>query len=443
MLAEIGNDIRIMQPNQSVRLYCQEKLTIDNPDYLNAKKMGRYLGNIEKKMKLYVVDGSTYVLPFGCLADIWHLLAGSPYKLNFHPFWGNSLQGNINLYDYQRRAVEALKRGKNGILEAPCGSGKTQMGLALIKELGGRALWLTHTRKLLEQSRERCEAYFKGDFGEITEGSVCMGKDITFATVQTMRNVDPEIYRNAFDIIVVDECHHCVGSPTRVMQFYKVLSNCNCRYKFGLSATLNRSDNLICSVFAIIGNVLHTISQSEVGDKIIKAEYVPVHIKLDYGYDYLDEDGTLNFISLINLLSNDTSRNKLIVDKIYEVYLVGKKQLVLCHRVSQVEELSKMVSKFCKVNCITGKVNQKKRDYDGDVIIATYSLAKEGLDIPTLDVLHLATPQKNRSTTEQAIGRIERNVEGKQKPICYDYIDDTIPYCVSCFKKRKSIIKNS
>ena len=119
----------------------------------------------------------------------------------------------------------------------------------------------------------------------------------------------------------------------------------------------------------------------------------------------------------------------------------GKKQIILCHRVKQVEELSRLVGRFCKVNCVTGKVSQKKREYDADVIIATYSLAKEGLDIPELNVLHLATPQKNASTTEQSVGRIERNISGKQTPICYDYVDTTIDYCLGCYKRRKSILK--
>ena len=444
MFLKISNDIKIQSPNDDVIKYCKDKLTIDNPDFITAEKVGRYTGNIERKIKLYVKNGDILILPFGCLNDIWKLRQGCQYTLEFHPFLGNKMIGSINLYDYQQRALESLKSGKNGILEAPCGSGKTQIGLQLIKSIGGRALWLTHTRKLLEQSKARCELYFKGDFGTITEGHVEFGKDITFATVQTMSKIDTSLYKDAFDIIVVDECHHCVGSPTKVMQFYKILTNCNARYKYGLSATLSRADNMLCSLYSIIGNVLHTINKSEVGDKIIKAEHSPVMIPLNYNMmDYLDVDGTINYNNLINTLSFDKMRNEIIVANVFQEYLKGKKQIILCHRVKQVEELSKLVGRFCKVNCVTGKVNQKKREYDADVIIATYSLAKEGLDIPELNVLHLATPQKNASTTEQSVGRIERNISGKQTPICYDYVDTTIDYCLGCYKRRKSILKKS
>lgn len=436
----IKNDIEILDPNDDVIDYCINKLTIDNPDYLQALRMGRYLGNIEKKLKLYVKNGRVVALPFGCLEDVWKIKGNAEYILGFKPFKGNKMQGSINLYDYQENALNSLLKGKNGILEAPCGSGKTQIGLQLIKEIGGKALRLTHTKKLLEQSKARCEQYFKGDFGTITEGEVNIGSDITFATVQTMCKLDPSIYKDTFDIVIVDECHHCVGSPTKVMQFYKILSNCNCRYKYGLSATLTRADNLITTLFSIIGNKLYTIDKCDVGDKIIKAEYKVINVDLDIDpYSYIDTDGTLNYGKMINVLSNNEERNQVIIDNVKKN--IERKQLILCHRVAQVEYLFKKISEFCSVNCVLGKINDKKRKYDASVIVATYQLAKEGLDIPELEILHLATPQKNTSVTEQSVGRIERNIEGKKTPICFDYVDINIPYCLGCYKKRKRILK--
>ena len=108
----------------------------------------------------------------------------------------------------------------------------------------------------------------------------------------------------------------------------------------------------------------------------------------------------------------------------------------------QCEEIAnELETRGLKAQVVTGKVKEKNRGYDGDIIVATYALAKEGLDIPTLEVLHLATPQKNESTTKQAVGRIERNVDGKEIPIAYDYVDTSIPYCVSAFAKRRRILK--
>lgn len=442
----IGKDIVIENPNQAVLNYCKEELTLDNPDYIIANKLGRYVGRMDKQVRLFVQNGNTLILPFGCLDDIWELARNSKteYETRFHAFRGNELKGKINLYDYQEKALEKLFLGRNGILEAPCGSGKTQIGLALIKKIGGKALWLTHTKKLMLQSLERAKAYFEGDFGTITEGQIHIGRDITFATVQTMRSLDTSAYENEFDIVIVDECHHCVGTPTKVMQFYKVLTNCNARYKYGLSATLSRGDNLMRSVYSIIGRKLHTITEKEVGSKIIKAKHIKVEINLDYSMrDYCEGDGTINYTKLITMLSEREERNTLIVEKVMNLYSLGKKQLVLCHRVNQVKELSDRVSRFCKVNCIVGSIRDKNREYDGDVIIATYSLAKEGLDIPTLDVVHFATPQKDKAIVKQSAGRVERNIKGKEQPLVMDYVDTRIDYCNMCYRKRLNILKKN
>ena len=72
----------------------------------------------------------------------------------------------------------------------------------------------------------------------------------------------------------------------------------------------------------------------------------------------------------------------------------------------------------------------KKKD-----LFATYSLAKEGLDIPRLERLFLTTPQKDYAVVTQSIGRIARVFEGKAEPIAYDFVDN-ISYLVKSYKKR-------
>lgn len=442
----IKNDIVVEQPNYKILSYCEQYLTLDNPDYFIAERLGHYVGHMPKHLALYVSKGDKVILPFGCLSDIWTLSKGAEYDNQISQWKGSNLKGNIDLYDYQEKALNALLGGKNGILEAPCGSGKTQIGLQLIKKLGGKALWLIHTRKLLIQSLERAKQYFSGDFGIITDGKVSIGKDITFATIQTMSKIDIEQYKNDFDIVVVDECHHCVGTPTKVMQFYKVLTNLNCRYKYGLSATLSRADNLINSVYAILGKKLYTITKEQVGDKIIKASHVKVDIDIEYNMlDYCDPDGTINYNNLINTLSFSRERNERIVKEIMLFNDAGKNQLILCHRVGQAEQIYHMLIEqgIESVSKVVGNVSEKKRDFDTQIIVATYALAREGLDIPKLDVLHLATPSKNEAVVRQSVGRVERNYQGKDQPVVIDYVDIYIDYCLNAFKKRKNYIKKN
>lgn len=439
----VSSSIRVEGPSAALTRFCEENLVLPNPDYVSAVRMGRWTGSLEEELYLYSEDGGDLILPFGCLSDIWPFAkrARAEWRTEFHPFIGGGLSGRVSLYDYQEKAVSAMVKAKGGVLEAPCGSGKTQMGLAIIERIGGRALWLTHTKKLLKQSEDRAKAYLQGDFGEITEGKAKIGKGITFATVQTMSKLDPSSYRDAFDIVVVDECHHCAGSPTRMAMFYQVITNCNARYKYGLSATLTRADGLMRSVFAAIGPKRHSVTKEEVGDKTIKAEHIRVDVGIDYPFDcWCGPDGMLDFNALINTLSEDGERNAVIVSKARELWEDGRKQLILCHRVAQAENLAKACSNFAKTSLMTGRVSEKKRVYDAEIIVATYALAKEGLDIPELDAVHLATPQKDESTVKQSVGRVERNVPGKRTPLALDYVDESIPYCMNCWKKRRRIL---
>lgn len=439
----VSNDIRVINPTQEIKDYARTQLVLANPEYVKKESMGFWVGDTEKEISLYIEDGSDLILPFGCLDKVWELGHKTPnfeFKTDFSPVQPLNILGGINLYPYQQRALEALIRGKNGILEAPCGSGKTQIGLALIKELGGRALWLTHTQKLLAQSKERCERYYKGDFGTITEGKIKLGKDITFATVQTMSNIDPRIYKEAFNTVVVDECHRASGTPTNLHMFYKVVSNCKARHKYGMSATLTRGDGLIKSVYAILGERLHTITEEEIGDKIIKAKHQIVEVPIKYKpVDYCLYDGTLDYGKMLNLLCEDKYRSMLIASKVIEARMQGrKKQLILTARVAHASALQQLIPNS---SLVVGSVPEKQRDYSASVLIATYALAKEGLDIPELDTLHLATPTKDKSTVIQSVGRIERNIEGKQEPICFDYVDKYIPYCVGAYTKRKNYLR--
>ena len=70
------------------------------------------------------------------------------------------------------------------------------------------------------------------------------------------------------------------------------------------------------------------------------------------------------------------------------------------------------------------------------VIMATYSQAHEGLDIPALDTVILATPH---SDVKQAVGRILR---GAGNPVVYDIVDKWSVF-FSMWKKRLAMYQQS
>lgn len=438
MVIKVSNNITIENPTEAVLEYCNTHLTIDNPTYLIAQKLGKYSNNIPKHTKLYTKKNNAIIVPFGCLKSIWKISKGATLKTEFHE-WHNVNYESVSLYDYQQLAVSEMLFAKNGVLQAPCGSGKTRMGIAIISKLKGKALWLTHTHQLLTQSLNAAKSVLKrADFGIISEGKVDISDNITFATVQTMSKLDFDSVKNEFDIVIVDECHRCVGTPTHAKMFYRVITNLNARYKYGLTATPKRSDNLECTMYAVLGDIVYRVNKKVVGDKIIKAEYHNIDIDLSYNlYDYVDYDGTFMYAKLINMLAENDERNNIILNNI--ILNKERTQIVLCPRREQAKWFYEKLKDYNALLVLGGG----KKDFDSfknyKIIIATEQLAKEGLDYQALDCLHLITPIKNKGMVEQCIGRIERNIENKQVPILYDYVDINIPYCVNAAKIKKRI----
>ena len=307
MKITVSNNLEIENPTDELKAWCKECLILDNPDYYKKQNMGYSTYNTPKKIYLYEVRGDIYRLPFGCLDILWKRY-GRDITVQFDnqikPIQPFNYQSSINPYPYQENAIQSVLQAKNGILVSPCGSGKSSMGLEVVARIGGKALWLTHTGDLLNQSKQRASEYFncpQSAYGTITNGKVNISNGITFATVQTMAKLDLPQYKNEWTTIIVDECQHCAGSATKVTQFSKVISNLSARYKIGLTATPYRADGLTKSMFALLGNTLHTVSKDEVKDntcpvavEVIETGYQPEDVRA-----ICNTDGTLDFNKLL------------------------------------------------------------------------------------------------------------------------------------------------
>ena len=221
MYFEVGKDIVARDFTSALLAWCKDNLCLRNPEYDKKERMGLWCGNIPREIQLYERDGSDIILPFGCVASLRKLFPECRFVSRIsaiQPFFYDS---NINLYEYQEKAVLAALEARNGVVVMPCGAGKTQTALELISRIGGKALWLTHTSDLLNQSLNRAKSVLGADnssYGTITGGKVNIGSGITFATVQTMSKLDLAKYRDVWDVVIVDECHKAIGGPTKVMQ---------------------------------------------------------------------------------------------------------------------------------------------------------------------------------------------------------------------------------
>lgn len=451
MKVTISNEIRIQDAPQGLVDTIRKELTMPNPEYARRLRMGLWTGKTDPQICLYYVDGDSIVIPCGAG---WMV---GPYVTSVAELHTDVADNgileyprNVPLYDYQEAAVHEMRQCSNGILQSPCGSGKTQMGIALVANLRRKALWVTHTQDLLQQSYGRAAQYFPENcLGKIAGGKVEIGSHITFATVQTLSKLHLEALKYTWDVIIVDECHRAAGSPASVRMFYKVMCSLAAAYKYGLSATVHRSDGLIKSTFAIIGPVRYQVPDEAVKEKTMQVTVRRRNTGVELGRECLDTDGTLVYGKLIQYLTEHGQRCQMIVEdlvKNQEHY-----NLILSDRLSHLEELMVRLPADLrgKAVMIDGKMTSKRaraqraqaiedmRSGRKHFLFASYSLAKEGLDIPGLDRLYLTTPKKDYAVVTQSIGRIARVSPGKRDAVCYDYVDK-IGFCENQYRKRKT-----
>ena len=146
--------------------------------------------------------------------------------------------------------------------------------------------------------------------------------------------------------------------------------------------------------------------------------------------------------------SKDNNRTNQILDNVAAMQKEGRKQILLCSRVEHCKSIvEKLQRRGLSAQLCVGKVSAKKREeilkqkVDWDIIVATYSLLKEGVSIKDLDTLHLVTPIKDRAMIVQCAGRIERWKENKMQPRIFDYVDIDIPYCEKAYDERRKALK--
>ena len=172
-----------------------------------------------------------------------------------------------------------------------------------------------------------------------------------------------------------------------------------------------------------------------VKDKVMAVNVERVDTGIDIPMSALDTDGTINYTKLISSLAMSTFRNDIIYDKLMKNS--AHYNLILSDRLDQLHYLYSQLPPTLQGQAavIDGKMTSKKAKAEREQAIegmrsgkkhflfASYKLAKEGLDIPRLDRLHLATPQKDYAIIVQSVGRVARTFEGKEQPICFDYVD--------------------
>jgi superfamily II DNA or RNA helicase len=450
----VAAQIHIRNCNISLRQKVTRDLTIKNPEHVKKKAMGLPVWGCPPEIKIYTVDPVTkdILIPRGYLTTLWRYWPDrSCYDFCLHEVDPVKFISSIQLRNYQKPAIDSVLRYKQGVVNMPCGAGKTITGLGTIATIGQPALWITHTKDLLQQSLDNAIKVLnlkRGEYGILNADEWTIGSHITFGMVQSLANRDLSDIVNRFGTIVIDECHHVFKSANSVAQFYNVISQFPAKFRIGLTATAHRSDGLIDTMFHTIGPIIYQVKQDELPQENIVVPTVEF-VLTNFNFDSDEEDSNKRFRLMLNDMTQDALRDRLILKKLHDN--AENYNLILGDSLEHLDNLCERIGDYFgnKYRCafICGKTPKRQREAtlrevrEGKIhfLFATYQLAKEGLDIPRLDRLHLITPKRDKTIIQQSVGRIMRKFEGKTDARVYDFLDVYVGTCINQARARKKV----
>lgn len=323
-------------------------------------------------------------------------------------------------------AEDPLKRG--GIISVPCGFGKTIMSVYIACHFKKKTLFVSHKDFLNQQFKKTVEDFVPtAKIGIIKQSKVdVQNKEFVIASLQSlaMREYDNNIFKE-FGLVIIDEVHH-LGAEVFCRAFRKL----NISMILGLSATLNRKDGMRKVFEYFIGKSVY---------KLVKNEKIEVDVcihkyfdtNIEYSRNLQMWNGKPNIAGMITNICSYQPRTLYIINVIKEIIKKEKnrKILILSERRKQLTDIENYIKTdkdiTTTIGYYVGGMTQSSLDESAQsqIILATYQMASEGMNIPTLNTAIFASPI---SDIQQSIGRIlrEKPSERQYIPLCIDIFDD-------------------
>ena len=357
-----------------------------------------------------------------------------------------NLKFNGSLRDIQQvvvdKFIEHINLGNcGGLLDLYTGFGKTVLGLKIISELSVKTLIIVHKGFLVDQWIERISQFLPDARVGRIQGQVIdiEDKDIVIGMLQSLSMKEyPEDQFTSFGLTLVDEVHHISAEV-----FVRALQSIVTMYTLGLSATMNRKDGLSKVFKLFLGDIVHKEKREGDNSVIIKAIEFNTNDEefSEVEYDYR---GNPKYSTMITKLCNFNIRSEYILKIIKNELVINNNQqiIVLAHNKSLLTYLYKAIDSrnIATVGYYIGGMKEKdlKISESKQILIATYSMASEGLDIKTLTTLVFATP---KTDIEQAVGRILRVKHNN--PLIIDIVDKHDLFRKQWLKRRAFYHKNN
>jgi superfamily II DNA or RNA helicase len=345
--------------------------------------------------------------------DEWNVTEGQEMDVKF--------VGVLNPVQKEATAAALIQLNASphgALLVLPCGYGKTVCALFIAHKLRKRTLVLVHKGFLVQQWHERAKTFLpNASLGIIQQNKVDGEADIVVGMVQSISKREyAEDILEKFGTVIIDEAHH-MSAPV----FSRALHCLPAKYILGLSATPERRDGMTCLLYYSMGAICHRIER--------KPEHTMVSCMLyEEGKrrEIKYKNGQISMPLMLNALVADATRNDCIASHIVKYLQNMRHVIVLTDRIVQLHSLRELLVKkgvdSTNIGYYIGTTSISEREHSSKLpcILSTYSMAKEGLDIPRLDTLVMATP---KGDIVQASGRVQRKDPNKRVPLIVDIVD--------------------
>ena len=346
---------------------------------------------------------------------------------------------NAYIQSIEQQSSECGFMGGGGLLELECGGGKTVCGLHIISLLKRKTLIIVQKEFLVNQWIERIHQFLpSARVGKIQASVIDIdNKDIVIGMLQSlsMKTYSDDLF-HSFGLTIIDEVHH-ISSEVFSKALFKIVTP----YMLGLSATMERKDGTTYVFKMFLGEIVYKTVNTETRDVEVRAiQYYtddPVFnsVKTDY-------KGNVQYSTLISKLCEHTPRSDFILNIVKDILEQNPERQIMCiaHNRNVLEYFYNEIVRqnIATVGKYLGGMKQDKlkETESKQIVIATYSMASEALDIKSLNCLVMITP---KTDIVQSVGRILREKHAFPA-LVIDIVDCHRPL-VNQFNKRKAYYK--
>ena len=249
-----------------------------------------------------------------------------------------------------------------------------------------------------------------------------------------------------YGLVILDECHHA-ASDTIV----DVLQEVNAKYVYGVTATPLRSDGLEKINYMLIGPIRYKYTSKDRAKEQGIAHLVYPRFTRAVAPRFAQDKMHPN--EAYAIVRENDDRDNLIINDVIKCVKDGRTPVILSKYVDHSKKLyERLKDKADYVFLLSGENSKKEhkniigqmnqvQPSETMILVATGKLIGEGFDFPRLDILIMATPVAWKSVVEQYAGRLNRDYEGKESVIIYDYVDSHISMFDKMYYKRLKAYK--